>query len=817
MTEHLTISNTPPEHPGMNFALLREEGIKHIERLGAKIWTDYNTHDPGITILEQLCYAITDLSYRLDFEMKDLLAPPPGESRKQFYTAREILTVNPLTINDYRKLLIDIEGVKNAWLEPIKNSQPPIYYDPNRHTLTFEEQEFTQPVNLNGLYRILIEKDKDIDNDDEANLIEKVESKLNEYRNLGEDFASVEILPIEEISIQAEIEVEEGFDVNELMAKIYFELDNFISPNLDFFSLKELLEQGNSPEVIFDGPPLEHGFLDDEQLESFTKKNQLYTSDLIQIILDIEGIKIVRSIAISNKESTKPEEWEEWVLKLGSNFTPQLQDIDSLIANITFDKRQISCAPELDKVQSFLESLQQKNTKSLSTTQIKDIPIPVGEYRELSDYESIQNDFPATYGIGEIGLPLSASPQRKAQAKQLQAYLMFFDQVLANYFAQLEHTKHLFNYQTNEKITYFSQELDGVPGAGQIINPSLPLTGYEDDPAQTLLGGVKINLERKNRFLNHLMAQFAEIFTDYSLLLYSSILEESFIDNKITFLQNYPQISSNRNQAFNCINSREVWDTDNVSGLKQRICSLLGIPYHRSTLALSNKSDEKEGFHIVEHILLRPRHSNDPTHENPNFLNFGHPISEFRETGSEKIVTCVSPEHGILENKLIQIFETDHYNGTYSVTNVEKDTFDLEIETGFVVSETGQWVEVNRIVDPYSFQISFVFPNWIDRFQNQNYQQLIRNVVSAEIPAHITPYYHWFDRDKMKEFETAYTLWLNTIVDEKSDPNLIQETTDNLIKELEVLGNIEITEFNVIGYMIIGTEDDPKYTDFIVS
>lgn len=825
MTENLTISNTPPEHPGMNFTLLREEGIKHIERLGGKIWTDYNTHDPGITILEQLCYAITDLSYRLDFEMKDLLAPPPGESRKQFYTAREILTVNPLTINDYRKVLIDIEGVKNAWLEPIKNSQPPIYYDPNRHTLTFEEKEFTQPVNLNGLYRILIEKDKNID--DEANLIEKVESKLNEYRNLGEDFASVEILPIEEISIQAEIEVEEGFDVNELMAKIYFELDNFISPQLEFFSLKERLEQGKNPEVIFDGPPLENGFLDDEQLESFTKKKELYTSDLIQIILDIEGIKIVRSIAISNKESTQAEEWEEWVLKLGSNFAPQLKDIDSLITNITFDKRQIPSVIELDKVKSFLESLQQENTKLLSTTEIKDIPIPVGKYRELSDYESIQNDFPTTYGIGEIGLPLSASPQRKAQAKQLQAYLMFFDQLLANYFAQLEHTKDLFDYQTNEKITYFSQELDEVPGASQIIKSPVPYPGGEENPPLPLQGGdnqelplpgaEKINLERKNRFLNHLMAQFAERFTDYSLLLYSSILEREFIDNKITFLQNYPQISSNRGQAFNCTDSSEVWDTDNVSGLKQRICSLLGIPYYRETLALSNELDEKEGFHIVEHILLRPFSSNDPS-QNPNFLNFGNPISGFeKRTDSDNIVTCVSEEHGIIENDVIQIFETDYYNGTYSVTNVQKDTFDIEIETGFVESEEGQWVEVNRIVDPYSFQISFVFPSWIDRFNNENFQQLIRNIVSAEIPAHITPYYHWFDEAKMKDFETAYTLWLNTIVDENSDSNLIKETGNNLIEVLEVLGNTEITEFNVIGYMIIGTEDDPKYTDFVVS
>ncbi len=88
------------------------------------------------------------------------------------------------------------------------------------------------------------------------------------------------------------------------------------------------------------------------------------------------------------------------------------------------------------------------------------------------------------------------------------------------------------------------------------------------------------------------MAQYCEKFTDYSLLLYESILEEKLIDNKINFLQNYPQISAGRGKAFNCTDLEQRWDTDNVSGLKQRICSLLGIPYNRQTLALSNESDE---------------------------------------------------------------------------------------------------------------------------------------------------------------------------------------------------------------------------------
>ncbi|OLT62728.1 hypothetical protein BJP37_30550 [Moorena bouillonii PNG] len=734
MTKNLTISNAPPENPGMNFALLRQEGIKHIERLGGKLWTDYNTHDPGITILEQLCYAITDLSYRLDFEMKDLLAPAPKENRKQFFTAREILTVNPLTINDYRKLLIDIDGVKNAWVKPIKNSQPPIYYDSLLHTLTFEASKRTQQVNLNGLYRVLIEKDKNVS--DEGSLIEKVKSKLNQHRNLCEDFASVEILPIEEITIKAEMEIEEGFEVNELMAQIYLDLDNFISPHLQFLTLKELLDQGKTPEAIFDGVPLEHGFIDDEKLDSFIKKDQLHTSDIIRIILDIPGIKTVIIITISSDNSS---ELEETALALEPNLTPQLKDIDGLTSNITFYKGQIPCNLNLNKAKIYLKSLQQKNTKTSSSTQTKDIPIPVGQYRELSDYESIQNDFPATYGIGEIGLPASASPKRKAQAKQLQAYLMFFDQLLANYFAQLDHAKDLFSFQTKNNTTYFYQELYSIPGAPEILN-------FEQNSPEDQWNDIDKII--KNRFLDHLMAQFCEKFTDYSLLLYESILDEKLIDDKISFLQNYPQISAGRGKAFNYTDSSQVWDTENVSGLKQRICSLLGIPYHRKTLALCNESDETEGFHIVEHILLRPRSSNDPDSDE----NF----SEFKSN-------------------------TD--------SNTDSNT-----------------------IDPYSFQLSFVFPDWLPRFREKNFKQLIYNIISAEIPAHITPYFHWLNKTKMRKFETAYTHWLNTIVDKNATPDTLKSTTNNLIEALEI-GRVGITSFSVLGYMTIRSNDLNVHTD----
>ena len=103
----------------MDFDFLRKSGIDLIQRLSGKSWTDFNLHDPGLTILEHLCFSITELAYRTDFPIEDLLANESGNINYQknaFFTKDEILTTNPVTINDYRKIIIDeIEVVKNAW------------------------------------------------------------------------------------------------------------------------------------------------------------------------------------------------------------------------------------------------------------------------------------------------------------------------------------------------------------------------------------------------------------------------------------------------------------------------------------------------------------------------------------------------------------------------------------------------------------------------------------------------------------------------------------------------------------------------------
>jgi hypothetical protein len=56
-------------------------GLEYIQALASVHWTDHNVHDPGITTLELLCYALTDVAYRVSFPLPDLLASgPPSPS-----------------------------------------------------------------------------------------------------------------------------------------------------------------------------------------------------------------------------------------------------------------------------------------------------------------------------------------------------------------------------------------------------------------------------------------------------------------------------------------------------------------------------------------------------------------------------------------------------------------------------------------------------------------------------------------------------------------------------------------------------------------
>lgn len=731
MAESVTISRKEPALKSMNYTFLRERGIEHIQRLAGKLWTNFNNSDPGLTILEVLSYAITDLGYRSSYEIKDLLAADPSDPAsaniRNFFTASQILPNSAVTINDYRKLLMDVDvhdpldigaefaGVKNAWIECSEESEKDLYVWRKQSKLDYiKDPANEEKLHLEVLYNILIElgecdKFGDLNEntqegtvtlysppscgsldpdlvgkkvileiefprwDDPVNwedlneirrnsrgitltfvdlpsgyrvqqyeldpvskevrvtmtnfqlgvdttcietvlndfiyygtnalinqyqqkvkkilqIIDKVRATFMANRNLCEDLFRIQALKVEEIAVCADVELLPEADVEATLAKIYHELARFLSPTVFFYDLEEMFAKGKTSEEIFEGPRLAHGFIDDEELKKADRRKSIHVSDLISIIMDIPGVTAVKSIKIGNIPLDNDDNIKQvtvrWCLDLAFEYgyVPRLS-IDR--SSFTFFKGQLPYKANDAEVEKLLEELKDnaREQKIHSANLTLDIPVPEGVFREAGDYTSIQDEFPLVYGIGYEGLPVTATDLRKAQAKQLKGFLMFFDQLLANYLTQLAHVNELFalnderdaagDYIINR--SYFTQNLISiVPDAAPLY---VNQTGHKDRMDQ-MAENTNLFESRRNKFLDHLMARFSEQFTDYALLSYKvtgAKTPEELIEDKLAFLNAYPEISSGRDKAFNYEDPCRLWHVDNASGLEKRVSLLAGI------------------------------------------------------------------------------------------------------------------------------------------------------------------------------------------------------------------------------------------------
>ncbi|MCB9287767.1 MAG: hypothetical protein H6560_10655 [Lewinellaceae bacterium] len=663
MSDSITIpqSSSFPEY--LDFARLRELGIRHIEALGSELWTDYNLHDPGITILEVLCYALTDLGYRTNFDIKDLLTRTAEEKKARgvnfsgrpcddnFFTAAEILSCNPVSITDFRKLLIDIPGVKNAWLEPADGAGAAIELDEKTQSLRFvpEGQEADScEVKIKGLYDICIETEPFLKADacgrsffTEEDIIKSVYEVFHRHRNLCEDLRDVIVYGEEEIAVCADIEMKPNADPEAVLLAVYQKVEEFLSPSLRFYTLQEMLAKGKPVEEIFAGRPMRvsgpnsgeepvacssaqtaqlysHGFIDVEELEKMNPRSRVYASDIFHEIMSVEGVLAIHRLSLANYINGLPQTTgEKWCVKL----TPRHRQHLSLdFSRINFFKGPLPFnVDEAAVKQRFVEE-KVASTKVLLDPYYLDLPVPEGVYRNPADYLSIHHEFPLTYGVGPEGLPRVPTPERVARARQLQAYLLFFDQLLANYLSQLAHVRDLFSMaqdkgyrgEENRNRTYFTQELGNAPAANEVIRNfvSCELGLQEGEIPEDYSNYLKYITERpsqynerRNRFLDHLLARFSESFSDYGLLMYRASKkrtdQQGIIQDKADFLQSYPEISRNRGKGFD-ITPAQYWDTNNVAGLKKRVSRLLGIDdYRRRTLGIGSIEEAPAGMRIV--------------------------------------------------------------------------------------------------------------------------------------------------------------------------------------------------------------------------
>jgi len=808
-----TITSVAEADPALDQAQLYSLGLDDIRRFSRRLWTDHNTHDPGITILELLCYALTDLSYRARYPLEDLLATSTDNAQNmdaQFYTPGAVLPNRPLTVIDYRKLLIDLPGVRNAWIRPA-----PLQYfaDTVAKTLLREgpASKTIRPVEIHGLYQTHIEYMDDKNTPAERKQVNDDALRLLQAnRNLCEDFVPPKGIETQFYSLCAELELAPSADPIEVAAQIRFQVDQYLAPPIDNYRLAEMLDKRHDDgrpyalDEIFDGPPLKNGFLDTAEVARAELRTDVRLSDIISVVMDIEGVLAVRDIVV-NQLAMEPDgtlvepvravdSISKWRLPVPEGRQPRLADKHG---RLVFYKRNLPLQADPSKVAARLAKLKHEQRARLTNLGGEDVPLPLGRERGTASYHSFQHHFPTVYGISDIGLPGNADKMRRAQALQLKGYLLFFDQVLANFLAQLSQVGKLFSRDpSTPPQTYFSQLVSTFPQYEKVYSESV-VDEMSIPPLKTDEGGT----ERRNRFLDHLLARVAEDFHHYVSVTRGTVgaTEQDVVNTKCKFLQDYPALGSERALAYDRTLTKpdDLWNSRNVSGLERRLARLLAIPdFSRRSLATVSydtyaEVDETPGDefrfrvrHRVSGKILLSSSTNYATSaaaraEMEQAIVRGQSLDGYeRKTSVDgKHYFNIVDDKGEVLARRIEYFETAdeldaiivelasylHANysgeGMYVIENIllrpEKldDPF-LPICVDPACTDCGN-------DDPYSYRLHFVLPAYAGRFQHLDFRRYVEETIRLETPAHILPKICWVDTDQMATFEQLYREWIS--------------------------------------------------------
>ena len=542
-----------------DYDLLLKEGISLIQKFSGNKWTDFNYHDPGITLLEQICYALTDLGYRSSFNLEDILLINKDnfdlENENLLIPLNKILSSQPLTLIDYRKFILQrIDNVKNVWIEKIKDNS----------------------IGLDGLLSVSVQCNENLSENDIVLTKNRVYDLLMNARSISTDIEKINILNKEKIEISAII-ILDPFALGEsVLAEIYHKLDNLFNPEIILNDLEKMKKIGYDDNEIFSGPQSKFGYIDSNDLSH--KTNSIYSVEIKELIESVKGVVNIKEIKIFKNGIHVFDD----LITFNENSYPSLKktildynDVDEKIVFLRNDSIYGIDSIILSQLYDTL-ILDSKLTyrKNINTPFLNDL---FGRFNkdDISKYYSIQNEFPSIYGLKKDELPKNSNKKRVAQVNQLKAYLYFFEQIMSNFLSQLANTRNFFSL--NSKKVFFNQIPKDIPDLNKIIIDDLNTFKNNLDK---LLDQGKANFDKKNQILDHLLSRFNEqfdltILSKLSQLYDEEIDQEKMLDAKIKYSNFIVELGKSINKGFNYNN--EVFNTLNCSGLEKRLKLLLNF------------------------------------------------------------------------------------------------------------------------------------------------------------------------------------------------------------------------------------------------
>lgn len=627
----VAIDRMRPVPPAQDFAALKQQALDWLPVWCAGIWTDFNAHDPGIMLLEQIVFALTELPYRAELPISRLLQQlPDGHipwEENSLYPPTEVLPMAPLTADDYARLLYDrIPSLVYARVEAVPAADRTLAPGVGgrlrakiavgwRHS----ESDAPRSTTIDPPPAAAVE-----------DAIKTARAVLESHCNLGERFDDVSPEPVVPFSLTCQVVIAQDADEHRVAADLFFALVQALEPGPHFRPLVRALED-ETIDVALTGPYLNGGIIEDADLPRLLTWAEAQRR-AGQAVAGVPGITAVTDVAFSLPGNVDPATPQRFLPGVCIAVTPpEDAPAGALERVISFGPPLLTQRLTAMNVSPDMLLLGSTNprvhfTRLLPEPTWRMPPVPDEAVTVVGEYFSIQNEFPPCFCLQEGGVPVDATTARLAQIQQLKGYLLVYEQLLANYLAQLEHTADYFSNRPQDR-TVFTQPLATVPG----VMPMLPgyraedagtttaeqaayAEAYWNNPANPYVTALRAQSEdeemflaRRSGVLDQLLARFNETFaaTDEAPTFET-------IRNKEDLLQDYRDLGYRRAQAADHSRRTDVRETRARSGLERKLELLLrrdtqpGPPPLGALAVRVTESQPADFYFVVEPIRFLP-------------------------------------------------------------------------------------------------------------------------------------------------------------------------------------------------------------------
>jgi hypothetical protein len=458
----------------LDFASLRRRAVARAQGLSGAAWTDYNVHDPGVTLLEAVAYALSELAYRADFPTADLLTGPDGLDHARLALARplEVLPSRPVTARDLALALSGADSsVERVLVRPCHGPEA-------------------------GLYDLHVVPKADAD---PQAALAAVRRAFHAGRNLGEDLRSLALAVPVPCRLEARVEVRRRHPPERLAALIYDRCRRLMRDRGAARPHRPATRRD-----VFDDPARLHGHLADP--DGGAPALDLFFAALTAL----EEVEDVVSLGFRRLDAPErdafaplaPGQYRELVLPA----RPE----EVALALVS---RDLDLPFDLEGVRVELGRLRADHVAALSEALDRDdwAPVRPGRRRRF-DHLPLGHGLPAAYGVGPEG-PLAALPARaKAEVGQLRGYLAIADALIANASADLAALPDLFSGDLAGQRSYAARPLD--------LGPMPELAAGDPGGVDAVVAGLDPWHDRKGRVLEHLLGLHGEEFSQNSLRLH---------------------------------------------------------------------------------------------------------------------------------------------------------------------------------------------------------------------------------------------------------------------------------------------------------